>query len=174
MVMHTDLLSLALDLKRIAVVVIQTFPQYFVAPLVHLLWTSNVLHYQLPQVIENINISLLFVILLKMTPMNIIVIFVKKNESESIGSTIVQIVVILLIPNVFLENPQMSTQIVTTSSRLQGECSLFDYHPHTLTFIEETKYHPQSHSCNDPCKEINYQYAQCNFNMHNIVYRNDK
>ena len=68
----------------------------------------------------------------------------------------------------------MLTQIVTTSSRLPRECGLFNYHPHPLTFIEETKYHPQSHSCGDPCKEIIYQYAQCYFNMRNIVYRNDK
>ena len=44
----------------------------------------------------------LFIILLKMTPMNIVVISVKKNEMQSISPTIVKIVVILHIPNVFL------------------------------------------------------------------------
>ena len=44
-----------------------------------------------------------------MTLANIIVIFVKKNETQNIGSTTVKIVVILLIPNVFLGNTQIAS-----------------------------------------------------------------
>ena len=41
-----------------------------------------------------------------MTQVNIIVIFVRKNETiQSIGFTIIKNIVILLIPNVFLESP---------------------------------------------------------------------
>ena len=42
-----------------------------------------------------------------MTPVNIIVIYVKKNTIQSIGSTIVQIPIILYIPNIFLEITQI-------------------------------------------------------------------
>ena len=45
--------------------------------------------------------------LLQMNPMNITVTFIKKNEITSNGSTIVQIVVILLIPNVLLGKTQI-------------------------------------------------------------------
>ena len=55
------------------------------------------------------SIPLLFVILPKMTLVNITVIFVKKNETQNIGSTTVKIVVILLIPNVFLGNTQIAS-----------------------------------------------------------------
>ena len=87
--MSIDLFSLVLNLDRIAVVVIQIFTQYFVAPPVHLPWTSNVLHYHIPQDMGYMNMPSLSVILLKMTLVNITVIFVKKNESQSIGFTIV-------------------------------------------------------------------------------------
>ena len=44
-----------------------------------------------------------------MTLVNIIVIFVKKNATQSIGSIIVQIAIILHIPNVFLGKIQMTS-----------------------------------------------------------------
>ena len=53
------------------------------------------------------SIPSLLVMLLKMTLVNIIVIFMKKNEIQIIGSTTVQIVVILLIQNVFWKNTQI-------------------------------------------------------------------
>ena len=71
-------------------------------PLVDLHWTSNVLHYHLLQGMNNMSIPSFFVILLKITLVNTTVISVKKNETRIIGSTTVQIAVILLIPNVFL------------------------------------------------------------------------
>ena len=51
-----------------------------------------------------------------MTLVSITVTFVKKNEIPNNGSTIVQNVVILLIPNVFLGNTQISkeTQLIAT------------------------------------------------------------
>ena len=64
--------------------------------------TSNVLHYHLLQGMNNMSIPSFFVILLKITLVNTTVISVKKNETRIIGSTIVQIAIILLIPNVFL------------------------------------------------------------------------
>ena len=60
------------------------------------------------------SIRSLYVIDLKMTLVNIIVIFVKKNETQNIGSTTVKIVVILLIPNVFLENTRNTSLEVLT------------------------------------------------------------
>ena len=42
-----------------------------------------------------------------MTLVNIIVISVKKNETQTIGSTIVQITLMLHVLNVFLENIQI-------------------------------------------------------------------
>ena len=56
----------------------------------------------------------LYVIDLKMTSVNIIVIFVKKNEIQDIGFTTVKIVVILLTLNVFLENTQITSLEVFT------------------------------------------------------------
>ena len=56
------------------------------------------------------SIPSLFVILPKMTPMNITVTFVKKNEIPSNGSTTVQNVVFLFIPNVLLGTTQISKE----------------------------------------------------------------
>jgi hypothetical protein len=109
LVMNTNLFSLAYNLNIIAVVVVLKFPQYSAVPLVTLLWTSNALHYHIPQVTNNMSIPSLSVILLRMTLVNTIVIYVKKNETQSIGSTIVKIAVILLIPNVFLGNTQIAS-----------------------------------------------------------------
>jgi hypothetical protein len=80
--MSTNILSLAYNLNIIVVVII-TFTQYFVVPLVNFLWTSNVLHYHVLQGTHNMSIPLLSVILLKIILVNIIVIFVKKNETQS-------------------------------------------------------------------------------------------
>ena len=81
------------------------------------------------------SIPSLSVILLKMNPVNSIVISVKKNTTQSIGSTIVQIAIILHIPNVFLEKTQMSSNAY--DGHLFGGVNTFDCHPHTITFIEE-------------------------------------
>ena len=53
----------------------------------------------------------LFNILLKMTLENITVTFVRRNETKNLGFTIVQIVVILLILNVFLGITQIASHI---------------------------------------------------------------
>uniref|UniRef100_A0A2N9IHF2 DC1 domain-containing protein n=1 Tax=Fagus sylvatica TaxID=28930 RepID=A0A2N9IHF2_FAGSY len=97
-----------------AFVVVLKFPQYSVVPLVTLLWTLNALHYHIPQVTNNMSIPSLSVILLKMTLVNTTAIFVKKNETQSIGSTTVKIAVILLIQNVFLGNNQIASLGVLT------------------------------------------------------------
>ena len=132
MVMSIDLFSLAFNLGTNAIVAVITFTQYSVVPPVNLLWTSDALRYHILQGTNSMSILSLFVLLLKMTLVNIIVISVKKNETRSIGSTIVQIAVILLIPNVFLGKTQIGSFEVLT-------------HTH---------------------KELIYQYARCNFNMH--------
>ena len=112
--MITDLFSLGLNLLRIVVVVILELIQYSVVPLVHLLWTSDVLHYHILQDTNNMSIPLLSVIELKITLVNIIVIYVKKNETQSIGFTIVRVAVILLIQNVSLGNTQITSLEVLT------------------------------------------------------------
>jgi hypothetical protein len=63
---------------------------------------------------DNMSIPSLSNILLKMTLENITVTFVRRNETKNLGSTIVQIVVILLIPNVFLGNIQITSLEVLT------------------------------------------------------------
>ena len=68
------------------------------------------LHYHKLHGTTNMSIPSLYVILLKMTPISITVTFVKKNEIPSNGSTTVKVVVILLIPNVFLRNTQISKE----------------------------------------------------------------
>ena len=155
--------SLAYNLNRIAIVVILKFTQYSIVPLVNLPWTSNVLHYHKPQSTNNISIPLLFVILLKMTLVNIIVTFMKKNMIQSIGSTIVQIAIILYIPNVFLGKIHISSN---TYGHLFGGVNTFDCHPNTLTFIEEILDYPRCNRCSSSCKKMIYQCAQCNFHMH--------
>ena len=89
------------------VVVILKDQTYFVVPLVDFLWTSNALHYHILQGTNNMSIPPHFVILLEMTLVNTFVISVKKNETQSIGSTTVQVAVILLIPTIFLGNAQI-------------------------------------------------------------------
>ena len=66
------------------------------------------LHYHKPHGTTNMSIPSHSVILLKMTPMNITVIFVKKNEIPGNGFTTVKIAVILLIPIVLLEENQIT------------------------------------------------------------------
>ena len=58
---------------------------------------------------------MLSVIELRITLVNIIVIYVKKNETQSIGFTTVRIAVILLIQNVLLENTQITSLEVLTN-----------------------------------------------------------
>ncbi|KAF3973678.1 hypothetical protein CMV_002913 [Castanea mollissima] len=65
------------------------------------------------------NIPSTSVILLKMTPVNITVISVKKNEIPSNGSTTVQSATFLLIVTVFLGKIQMSSN--TYNSRQLGD-----------------------------------------------------
>ena len=83
--------------------------EYFVVPLVILFLTSNALHYHKPHGTTNMNIPSTSVILLKMTPVSITVISVKKNEIPSNGSTTVQSAAFLLIVIVFLVKIQMSS-----------------------------------------------------------------
>ena len=132
------------------------FPQYFIVPLANLLWTSNVLHYHKPQDTNNMSIPSLSIILLKITPVNIIVISVSKNATQSIGSTIVQIVTILYIPNVFLRNTQIS--------------SLKMHIDYTATHIPLLSLWKLKTSLNVPivvilAQSFFYQCAQCNFNI---------
>ena len=108
--MSTNLSFLAQHINKIALVVILKVTKYFVVPFVNLLSTSNALHYHISQGTDNMSIHSLLVMLLKMTLMNIIVIFVKKNEIQNIGSIIVQIAVILLILIVFLADTQILGQ----------------------------------------------------------------
>ena len=79
----------------------------------------------------------LSVILLKMTLVNIIVIYVKKNETQSIGSTIVQIAVILHIPNVFLGKTQMSSN--TCNGHLFGGANTLSVTHTSLLLLRKQK-----------------------------------
>ena len=81
---------------------------YSVVPFVNLFYNLNVLRYHKLHGTTNMNIPSLSVIILKMTPMNIIVKFVRKNEIPSNGST-VQSAAFLLIMTVFLGKIQMSS-----------------------------------------------------------------
>ena len=70
------------------------------------------------------SIPSLFNILLKMTLENISVTFVRRNENKNLGSTIVQILVILLIPNVFLGNTQIKSLELLTHLTITHNPSL--------------------------------------------------
>ena len=109
-VISTNSSSPTQALTRVAIVVVMKEIQYSVVPLVNLHLTLNVRHYHKQQCTNNMSIPLLSVIQLKMTLVNINVIFVKKNETQTIGSTTVQIVLILHIPNVFLGNIQIRSK----------------------------------------------------------------
>lgn len=65
----------------------------------------------MPQVMDNMSIPLFSIILLKMTLVNITAIFVKKNETQNIDSTFVQIAVTLLIVDVFWEKTQIASDM---------------------------------------------------------------
>ena len=68
------------------------------------------LHYHIPQIMDNISIPSLFVIELKMTLVNIIAISMKKNGgTQSIGFTTMRIAVMLLIQIVLLGNTQITS-----------------------------------------------------------------
>lgn len=65
----------------------------------------------MPQVMDNMSIPLFSIILLKMTLVNITAIFVKKNETQNIDSTFVQIAVTLLIVDVSWEKTQIASDM---------------------------------------------------------------
>lgn len=65
----------------------------------------------MPQVMDNMSIPLFSIIQLKMTLVNITAIFVKKNETQNIDSTFVQIAVTLLIVDVFWEKTQIASDM---------------------------------------------------------------
>ena len=88
-VISTNSSSPTQDFTRVAVVVVMKEILYSVVPLVNLHLTLNVRHYHKQQCTNNMSIPLLLVIQLKMTLVNINVIFVKKNETQTIGSTTV-------------------------------------------------------------------------------------
>ena len=68
-------------------------------------------NYHKPHGTTNMNILSLFVILLKITPVNITMISVKKNEILSNGFTTIRIAIFLLIATVFLGTHQMSSNV---------------------------------------------------------------
>ena len=82
---------------------------YSVVPFVNLFYNLNVLLYHKLHGTTNMNIPSTSVILLKMTPVNITVISVKKNEIPNNGSTTAQSAAFLLIVTVFLGKIQMSS-----------------------------------------------------------------
>ena len=98
-------------MNKSVVVVILKCLEYFIVPLVNLFLTSNALHYHKPHGTTNMNIFSLSVILLKITPMNITMISVKKNEILSNGFTTIRIAIFLLIATVFLGTHQMSSNV---------------------------------------------------------------
>ena len=83
------------------------------------------------------SIHSLSAILLKMTPVNIIVIYVKENETKIIGSITVKNVAIMFISNVFLEDPQISSN--TYNNNLFRVAYIFDYHPHSILSLRKLK-----------------------------------
>ena len=109
-VISTNSSSPTQALNRVAVVVVIEDIEYSVVPVVNLQSTLNVRHYHKPQGTNNMSILSLSVMQLKMTLVNIIVIFVKKNETQTIGFTTVQIALILHIPNVFSGNTQIKSK----------------------------------------------------------------
>ena len=120
----------------------------------NLLWSMN-----------NTNISLPFVILLKMTQVNITAIFAKKNEMQRISSTIVQIAFILLIPIVFLDMPKMMKKTYEIYIKF-GVTRTYSFHQHPLTLVRETKDQLLCDECSKPWDALAYECTSCNFNIH--------
>ena len=87
-VISTNSSSPTQALNRVTVVVVIEDIKYSVVLVVNLHLTLNVRHYHKPQGTNNMSIPSLSVMQLKMTLVNIIVISVKMNEIQNIGSTI--------------------------------------------------------------------------------------
>ena len=136
-VMSTNLSSPAQLIYKLALLVVVKETMYSDVPLVNLHWTLNAQHYHFLQCTKNMSIHSLSAILLKITPVNIIVIYVKMNETKSIGSITVKNVAILLIPNVFLEYPQISSN--THNGNLFRVAYIFNYHPHSIRSLRKLK-----------------------------------
>ena len=136
-VMSTNLSSPAQLIYKLALLVVVKETMYSDVPLVNLHWTLNAQHYHFLQCTKNMSIHSLSAILLKMTPVNIIVIYVKENETKIIGSITVKNVAILFISNVFLEDPQISSN--TYNNNLFRVAYIFDYHPHSILSLRKLK-----------------------------------
>ena len=136
-VMSTNLSSSAQLIYKVALLVVVKETMYSGVPLVNLHWTLNAQHYHFLQCTKNMSIHSLSAILLKMTPVNIIVIYVKENETKIIGSITVKNVAILFISNVFLEDPQISSN--TYNNNLFRVAYIFDYHPHSILSLRKLK-----------------------------------
>ena len=113
---------------------------------------------------NNTSTSLPFVILLKMAQVNIIMIFVKKNEMQRISSTIVHIAIILLIPIVFLDMPKMMKKTFEISS-LGSLAHIPSISIPSLLFVI-LKDQLLCDECSKPCDALAYECTSCNFNIH--------
>uniref|UniRef100_A0A7N2L667 Uncharacterized protein n=1 Tax=Quercus lobata TaxID=97700 RepID=A0A7N2L667_QUELO len=108
-VISTNFSSPSQAMNRVVAVVVLKFTLYSVVPLVNLHLTLNVLHYHKPQGTNNTSTPSILVIQLKMILVNITIISVKKKETQTIGSTTVQIALIPHIPNIFSGNIQIGS-----------------------------------------------------------------
>ena len=114
-----------------------------------------------------------------MTPMNIIVISVKKNEIQNIGSIIVQIVVILHIPNVFLGKTQMPSN--TCNGHLFGGANTLSVTHTSLCLLRKQKttldvivlvksWFTDVPNVISTCTIIVHRKGKCCFNFYSIPY----
>ena len=114
-VISTNFSSPSQAIDKVAVFVVLKNTVFSVVPLVNSHWTSNALHYHLPQGTNNMSIPSLCIVLVKMILENITAISAKKNKTQSIGFTIMKIAIILLISNVFLGNTLIAVLEVFTN-----------------------------------------------------------
>ena len=100
-----------------------------------------------------------------MTQVNIITIFVRKNETtQIIGFIIVKNVVILHISNVFL-GEFLNTKDGDYRNIKFGSPYLSTIHQHLLTLVQETMDVSHCNNCCRPCKDIAYACATCNISF---------
>ncbi|KAK7817127.1 hypothetical protein CFP56_043250, partial [Quercus suber] len=104
---HQLILSSTANYKVVLLVVVEE-TMFSGVPLVNLHWTLNAQHYHF-----------------------------LKNETKIIGSITVKNVAILLIPNVFLEDPQISSN--TYNGNLFRVAYIFNYHPHSILSLKKLK-----------------------------------
>ncbi|OMO89485.1 hypothetical protein COLO4_19735 [Corchorus olitorius] len=148
------------SLGHVMVVVKRLDAGHIIARNANLLWVLNVLRYQ-PELNTNVtrNIFLLSLTVMIMTILQLITVtFARKEEIRVVGFIILQLVILLLMSNAFLE--------IFHSSKV---ASILNFNDGTSgTFVKKIYNYPKCVKCGKPCQDLAFKWKEpgCSYYFH--------